>query len=436
MSNFLGIALSCFLLIFPLQLFGKDVHVVGYVHSHFSGGFELNGTRVECSSKTLLEPSSLDVSGQIPANCDGVRVGDHVSVTGAQDPAAKVLFAKRILIDPIKVEPKLRGYALLDRDPELVKQANGWSGLLYADGRVIQVTPSTKISFSPNTVLQTVEQVHANVYIGYEAASNYEGELKAADLVFLPNDTSAEEQQFRDREKPAIKEPDYSSKTPGEFTCGPKCKFELLPDKDMQSRVQKIGSALIPQFLREMPGTDPNRIEFRFYVVSSKKTITFASSNGWVLLSSDIVTRLDNDARLAAILSYGVATIVQEQEFRQQDRKHLQRDLGWTLTAGSIISPAATVAGFINDAAWRKYQRAQNEQAVRVGMDYMQRAGFDIREVGPAWAAMRQKSIDADDAQVALGRYAFDEIRRYHSHDDFDALTTKTKPTRPTNSEN
>jgi len=415
-----------------LAAFAKDFRLSGYVHSVHDRSFELNGVQVNCEPGTVIEPPAGAESGKIPPSCKWIRVGDHVLVSGELTSASSVLKAKRIVIDPITIESKVRNLALIESAPQLVKSGNGWSGELYVDGRTLQITPATKLSFdepSTNTgsgqqisPLQSVEQVGPNVYVAYEAVPSYEGKLEATQLIFSVNDTTAAELDFRKREDPQVQLPDYVSKVPGIVEIGSKDKYFIRPDKAMQERVKQVGLRLIPEFQREMPESNPGKLHFQFWVIDSKNSFTMSSSNGLVMIPESLVSRFKNDAQLAAALSFSIAQIVQEQEFRYRDRRELQRILGWTSIAGSFLSPAASLAGLVNSGTLARFLRLQNEQAVRVGMDYMRRAGFDIRETGPAWAATRNKPIDAGDAQVALGRYAFDEIRRYHFQDDFDSL--------------
>lgn len=399
----------------------KDKQLIGYVHGTHQGYFQLNNLQVACGAETEIVVAAGFESGRIPANCEGIRVGDHVQVIGTEAGTQQVR-ARRVAIDPLKVEDRIRGYVLLDRAPALANGADGWSGSLYVEGRRLTVTPATRVVFetTDNASLQSLAQVGPNVYVAYEAKPLYEGKLDALVLVFSPNETSQLELDFRKREDPQIIEPDYVIKTPGKIRFGKKYEFELYPDKQMQQRVETIGLALVPEFQRTMKESDLGKLKFRFYVLDTKKQTQLVSSNGVVMISANVVERMKNDAQLAALLGQLVAAAVQEQEFRQQNRKEVQKVFGWTMTAASVISPAGTIAGLINSGAWAKFQRLQQEQAARVGMDYMQRAGFDPREFPAALQELSGKPFS--DSQNALARYAFDEIRRYHANDDFEHL--------------
>lgn len=419
-------ALLLCVLFFSLLVIAKDSRIVGYVHDSRNGEVELDGIHVTCSAQTEVMPTPGFESGRAPADCSGIRIGDHVQISGEYR-GSRELRAKKVFVDPIKLDESIRGFALMERAPELVKGPDGWSGKLKIEGRTLAVSPKTTISFADSASsktgsqgIQSLDQVGTNVYVAYEARPEYDGTLAAIALHFVPNETSPEELKFRQAEEPQITEPDYVAGKAGKIRFGKKYDFDLSPDRPMQVRVTKIGESLIPEFQRNMTASDPAKLKFQFFVVETKKPMQGASANGMVLISEDIVQKMKNDAQLAALLSFSVAQVIQEQEFRANDRKELQRFIGWSSMGASFVTPVGAIAGFVNSGTYARFQRLQAEQALRVGMDYMERAGFDIREVPQAWVEETGKAIS--DSKNTYARYVFEEIRRYHSGDDFDKM--------------
>ena len=70
--------------------------------------------------------------------------------------------------------------------------------------------------------------------------------------------------------------------------------YEIIPNGEIQAYVTDLGRRLVPQYQRDLPDTDPEKIPFKFYVVKRDEPGAAVSlPNGVVMVYSrlfDVIT--------------------------------------------------------------------------------------------------------------------------------------------------
>lgn len=231
---------------------------------------------------------------------------------------------------------------------------------MYVDGYEIAVTPGTQVQL-PNAL--DSGRFNPNLQVWYRAARQSSSALQATQMSFIEDDEIPEEQKYREKSAFKIVLPDYDKKIPGkvqivfkDYEVLPYFKktFEVIPNRDMQKMVDVLGQKLVPDWQRELPDSDPAKIQFHFYVVKSTKLLSAPLSDGAgnILIPSQILTRLQNEAQLACLLSAHIAAAVEKDFYRSRMYRHSQAALDAALIpvpfgfAGQMIANGAFAGNY------------------------------------------------------------------------------------------
>ena len=142
---------------------------------------------------------------------------------------------------------------------------------------------------------------------------------------------------------------------------------------------------------------------------------------------------VENEAQLAFILGHEIAHVTQEHMVRQMEF-HKKRLSALAMAAAAAASHSAHgVRDILNRksaAIANRFARYLENQADRLGMEYMVAAGYDPREAPRAWEAMSVKYGDASTNlfwsnhgnNAARKSYLMGELRNNFAGTDFSAL--------------
>jgi predicted Zn-dependent protease len=181
---------------------------------------------------------------------------------------------------------------------------------------------------------------------------------------------------------------------PAEVSIAKVGKFKLLPDPGVQEYVAALGRILIPAYQRELPDGTPHKIPFQFFVIQNAAPNAFALPNGTIAVHSGMLLLPENEAQFAAVLGHEIAHAVQEHTWRQM-QYHKKKRVGLAI-ASAVASAygAYSVSDLLNlvEGAVRSgHSRSLENQADRVGLEYMVAAGYDPREAPKVWRLMAQE---------------------------------------------
>jgi hypothetical protein len=363
------------------------------------------------------------------------------------------LEAERFIEYVVPNKKEFTGKVLLEENPQLRYISGHPVGKLWMDGYGITVTPQTKFSFASTSNLHHDKSINANMWIGYNATPLANQSITANSLTFAVNNVYPQYDIYNHADAfggnyTKIEAPDYSRRTPGLIRFNYGQPIEIIPDQRVQESVSTLGMTLIPSYQMELPDSDATKVNFRFYVVQSSEAIqekklltingmlpfntsgwsgraeysynksklynmidnTIAMQNGVILIPDRVLSRLHDRAQLAALLSYSITSILQNQIYN-----------------AFLITESTSRYDILH----RFNEMLQiNEQTLRIGIRQMYLAGYDISEAPFAWAVAQGKPannpvIDSKHPDKEIpwyAAYAFNYISHYYSDVDYSKL--------------
>ncbi|QQS42212.1 MAG: M48 family metallopeptidase [Acidobacteriota bacterium] len=426
----------------------KELKIKGYITQVNSPtSFEIDEYKISMDGKHDVELQNIEDEAIKFDPRVHLRVGTLVKMKCEVNTETLEARVKEIKID-VKQFRRLSHTTVLDTYPsDLEMDSEGkWSGEVLADARRIKITPETDVRFKLNKseereekerkeeeeeakeiaeeqekireqrekkedalenqvdddediaetsveVLQvgasrltSLSDIGPGVYMTYKGKEDLIGNVVASDVVFVKNEKTKKEQdlwkKLRIKEKESKKANSFDTlKVGGE-------KFKVLPDEEIQEYVNDLGRSLVPEYQRELPDDDENKIPFRFVVIHEKYINAGAFPTGTVVINHDVFNFFENEAQLAFLLSHEIAHATQEHQIRQLNHKKKTRT--W-LKIGAIASYAMgygllarTFA--MTEAAMRNgYARSIENQSDRIGMANMIQSGYDPREAPRVW---------------------------------------------------
>lgn len=116
---------------------------------------------------------------------------------------------------------------------------------------------------------------------------------------------------------------------------------------------------------------------FNFTVLNSPVPNAFAVPGGYIYITRGLLTLMNNEAELAAVLGHEVAHVTADHSRSRQNRGLLTQLGG--LVAGVVTGSgtAAQVAGQIGQGLFLGYSRGQEHEADDIGIRYAAQAGFN-----------------------------------------------------------
>ena len=374
---------------------------------------------------------------------EDIRVGTELEIKGEYDEASGHLRAKSIKVFLADTQTVNRT-ALLEQIPSLTKDGLGWQGEIRADGQRITVTPTTSIELRPNKSekktsgtaneepaslrLSSVDELNLDTFLHYEGTRQGDGSIKAQKIEFYHGEVESGEAKLWKHFDPKVKDPDYSGFVPGELKMHWKT-YKILPNHEAQEYVAKLGESLIPAHQKDLAADDPLKIPFRFYLVQDKSFNAVTYPNGVVVVHSGVFDALQNEAQLAFVLSHEISHAVEKHawEEHQYHRTELM-----ALRVGGAFVPlgGALASNMLASGIQNQYARSLENQADRVGLEWMLAAGYDIREAPASWKAVSMAKgerpenpfWDSHDNHTTRRSYLMAELRNNYSGVDYSKL--------------
>ena len=405
----------------------QPITIRGYVTNIVSPtAFEIEDYHIDRNPDLVLEIENTKSTEAIYVGPVDLRIGTEVKVIGIYDEKSDRVQAHSIYVI-LEEFKRIKRVALLERSPILVKESDGWVGSFFADGQLIQVRPSTEVIFKPNKsekialrksarkkrtgqkesqekagnsdfsrTLQSLDEIGPNTFMTYEGYREDDGSIFALRLEFMLNELLKREINLSTALTPRIKEPNYLTLKPGRLKISRVGAFKIVPNEEAQAYVHRIGENLIPSYQRSLADDDPNKIPFKFYLVQGKQVNAFSLPNGVIVIFSPMFELLENEAQLASVMGHEMAHTIQEHLRRQRDHRRGERmalQIAALVAAAYGVDIVPDVLDMVETAIRSGYTRKLENQADRIGLEYMVAAGYDPREAPRVWKLMSEKHI-------------------------------------------
>jgi len=146
-------------------------------------------------------------------------------------------------------------------------------------------------------------------------------------------------------------------------------QYGIYRDKDLQDYVTKVGRRVADQSTRA-------DLEFHFTVLDDEIINAFALPGGYVYVTRGILTHINSESELAAILGHEVAHVTEKHGLRNQSRAKL---LDFATQVASAVTGTAGVydlGGILGGVLLKGYSREFELEADAVGARYMAKAGY------------------------------------------------------------
>jgi hypothetical protein len=176
-----------------------------------------------------------------------------------------------------------------------------------------------------------------------------------------------------------------------------------LDDPTLQEYVAGVGRSLIPDWVNS------EELEFNFSVIQDDSLNAFALPDGTVVVHTGLLRVLDNEAQFATVIGHEIAHATNRHGYRGYKHRSKMMWIQLAAIAGGIVVDARTdspLAGILTSvgsgltlsAIVNGHGRDLEDEADRVGLEYMVDAGYDPFQAPEVWKIFNQHSGDTPGA--------------------------------------
>jgi len=207
-------------------------------------------------------------------------------------------------------------------------------------------------------------------------------------------------------------------------------QYGVYDDPELQTYVQRIGERLATNSHRK-------DLIYRFTVVDSKQVNAFALPGGYIYITRGMMSYLNTEAELAAVLGHEIGHVTARHAVRQHSAAQLA-NIGAAL--GGIFIPGVYQAGgdqlvyLFGTVILRGYGREHELEADQLGAEYLARTNYGPHAMLDVIRVLKNQELFEEQLAKAEGR----EPRVYHglfsTHPDSDIrlkeVIAKASPSR------
>ena len=148
--------------------------------------------------------------------------------------------------------------------------------------------------------------------------------------------------------------------------------FGKYEDAKLQNYVQSVGARLAAKSHRD-------NLIYRFTILDSKQINAFALPGGYIYITRGLMSYLNSEAELAAVLGHEIGHVTARHSVRQYSATQIA-NIGATI--GAIFIPGMNAMGnqlvqLFGTALLRGYGREHELEADQLGAEYLARADYD-----------------------------------------------------------
>jgi predicted Zn-dependent protease len=148
-------------------------------------------------------------------------------------------------------------------------------------------------------------------------------------------------------------------------------ELALAADEPLQQRVRAIGERLVAV-------CDRQELVYHFAVVADKDVNAFSLPGGYVFVNDGLIMQTASDDELAGVIAHEVAHITARHAVKRYESS-VGLQLLQLATLAARQGEAARGVSVAGRAAQLAYARQEELEADRLGVKYMQAAGFDAK---------------------------------------------------------
>lgn len=193
----------------------------------------------------------------------------------------------------------------------------------------------------------------------------------------------------------------------------------VLADESVNAYLRRIGKSLIPR------GLVVERVSWNFRVLRDPQPNAFALPNGSIYVTTGLMTLIDNESQLAAIIAHELTHVMRRHTYvhnRSNRKKFLTMNVMSAIGAyapggivGAVITVVTTVAPFIMMATIYGYSRDLEREADLKGIDMMISAEYSPEEMVNVMKLL-DKDIEGENVRLFYNDHpSLDERIKYLS---------------------
>jgi predicted Zn-dependent protease len=193
----------------------------------------------------------------------------------------------------------------------------------------------------------------------------------------------------------------------------------VLVDEATNAYLKRIGQSLIPRDLKL------EKVTWNFRALRDPQPNAFALPNGSIYVTTGLMTLIDNESQLAAILAHELTHVMRRHTYlsnRSNRKKYLSMNVMAAIGAyaplsvvGAVIMVVTTVAPFIMMATIYGYSRELEREADLKGIDMMVSAEYPPEEMVNVMKLL-DKDIEGENVRLFYNDHpSLDERIKYLS---------------------
>ena len=179
-------------------------------------------------------------------------------------------------------------------------------------------------------------------------------------------------------------------------------KYRVYADSDLQSYVERVGHELADN------GDRPN-LRYVFTLLDSEEVNAFALPGGYVYITRGLLSYLNSEAELAAVLGHEIGHITARHAVRQHRSEALLGLLGQVANATTGVA-GSTLTNVLGGALVSGYGRDMELEADQLGAEYLVRVGHDSEAMIDVVALLKNQELFEIERAKQEGR----DPRVYH----------------------
>ena len=185
--------------------------------------------------------------------------------------------------------------------------------------------------------------------------------------------------------------PDMGTSAGSTLSIGQEMQMGDYYVRQLRGSAPLINDPLLVQYInglgmRLVAHANSVRTPFHFYLINNDQINAFAFFGGNVVLHSALFRYSDNESELASVMAHEISHVTQRHLARAMEDQKRNAPLTWVGALGSILlamaSPQAGMAALTGTLAGTQqgmisFTRQNEEEADRIGIQFLQRSGFD-----------------------------------------------------------